>query len=274
MRWRCIYILFTSLSCHAHPYLPTQAPVPGGVAFVDIPGIHQVKPKAYYLRHKTFVTNTEQQDRWLAIVGLPLSAKIGTHKLKVKTTAGYITTTFDVHNHEYPKEHLTIKNKRKVNPLPVDYDRIKKESDEILSAYATWSQKRPSTLQFTQPVKGRQSSQFGLQRILNGQKKNPHSGLDIAAIEGTPIHAPNDGVVLQTGDYFYSGKMVFLDHGQGIITSYAHMSDISVVKGQQLKTGELIGKVGKTGRVTGAHLHWSVSLNGYRVNPKLFMISQ
>jgi murein DD-endopeptidase MepM/ murein hydrolase activator NlpD len=115
------------------------------------------------------------------------------------------------------------------------------------------------------------SSLFGHRRFFNGQPRNPHSGLDIAASTGTPVLAPSSGQVVLVDDLYYNGKTVFLDHGQGLITMYCHLSEHAVAEGSTVEQGQIIGLVGATGRVTGPHLHWSVSLNGYRVDPNTLM---
>ena len=107
--------------------------------------------------------------------------------------------------------------------------------------------------------------------FFNEQPRNPHTGLDIAASTGTPITAASSGIVINTGDYFFNGKTVFIDHGQGLITMYCHLSSIDVLEGQEISQGEMLGKVGMTGRVTGPHLHWSVILNNTMVDPTLFI---
>lgn len=121
---------------------------------------------------------------------------------------------------------------------------------------------------FIEPVKGRISGLFGGQRIMNGVKRNPHGGTDIAAPEGTPVKAAASGIVmLSAPDLFYSGNVVVIDHGHGLQTIYAHLKEYNVKKGDKVKQGDIIGKVGKTGRVTGPHLHWGASLRGTRFNP-------
>jgi len=121
------------------------------------------------------------------------------------------------------------------------------------------------------PVDGIVSSPFGLKRFFNDQPRNPHSGLDIAAPEGTDIVLPSDGDIIDTGNYYFNGNTVFVDHGQGMISMFNHMSKISVKTGDKLKRGDKIGEIGKTGRVTGPHLHWSLNLNQTRVDPMLFL---
>jgi murein DD-endopeptidase MepM/ murein hydrolase activator NlpD len=126
-------------------------------------------------------------------------------------------------------------------------------------------------LQFRLPVHGRISSIFGLRRYFNEQPRLPHSGIDIAAPIGTPVVAPLDGTVMETGDYFFNGKTVFINHGQGLISMLNHLSRITVKRGVYVRQGQKLGEVGMSGRVTGPHLHWTISLNNSRIDPALFV---
>ena len=210
--------------------------------------------------------------RQVAIVGIHLNAEPGTHQIRVAYSDGsHEWRQFTVAGKSYTEQHLTIENPRMVNPLEEDLARIREESARMRAEYQRFSEPADSPLPFIQPVDGPQSSSFGRRRVLNGQPRSPHSGLDIAAPTGTPILNPAPGIVRLTGDFYFNGNTVFVDHGQGLISMMCHLSRIDVEEGQRLERGDLLGEVGATGRVTGPHLHWSVSMNGNRVDPVMVM---
>lgn len=240
-------------------------PVPGGVAVVDL-GNGSIAPQVRYQGKPALVIHEDGQ-RWIAILGVPLTAKPGVQQVEVDGRQ----RSFQVEPREYRAQHITLKNKRQVNPNPDDLKRIERELAEQTEAYRRFSPNQPSNLLFDKPVDGPLSSPFGLRRFFNGEERNPHSGLDFAAKAGTPIKAPAAGQVILTGDYFFNGKTVFVDHGQGLISMFCHLSQIDVKVGDRLGRGEILGKVGATGRATGPHLHWNVSLNDARVDPAIFI---
>ena len=265
-----LLLLATPLALAAEVLFPKANAVPGGVAVVKLTSSLQPAPKVYYGKRRVLIRRNSQN--WEAIVGIPLSAKIGIHQVKVKTVNGKsFYREFSVAAKDYATQHITLKNKRMVNPYAKDLERIRKEKKIIIKALSTWSENPEVQTQFILPVDGQLGSPFGLRRYFNGEPRRPHSGLDIAAPEGTLIRSPADGVVVNTGDYFFNGNSVFVDHGQGLVTMFCHLSDINVQTGTIVKQGDVLGKVGMTGRVTGPHLHWSVSLNNTRVEPKLFL---
>lgn len=249
--------------------LPNANPVPGGIAIIPLEKVeNSTQPDVYFNNSKVMVL--EQDHEWYAVVGIPLEFSPGKHSLEWDKPSGKLTISFTVKTKEYETQHLTIKNKRKVNPNKKDLKRIKKETVKIRAALQHWTNQSTIQTRFILPVEGRLSSPFGLRRFFNGQPRKPHSGLDIAAPRGTPIKSPADGKVIATGNFFFNGNTVFLDHGQGLITMYCHMDHIDVKPGQMVKQGEPIGAIGMTGRVTGPHVHWSVSLNDARIDPSLF----
>jgi murein DD-endopeptidase MepM/ murein hydrolase activator NlpD len=210
--------------------------------------------------------------KWRAIVGLPLQVKPGEHKLDIQGAGQKKTElSFLINNKSYKKQYITLKNKRQVNPYAKDLVRIRSETAEILNAYQHWNNSIPPVTRLAMPVAGEMSSPFGLRRYFNNEPRNPHSGIDIAAPQGTPILAPANGTVLTTGDYFFNGNTVILDHGHGLVTLYCHLQSISVEPGDEVSKGDPIGLLGMTGRVTGPHLHWSVSLNNARIDPALLL---
>jgi len=264
--------LLLSLVFIAHSSLALtldSTPVPGGIAVINLPDDADPATARYRDRR---VLITRNDDNTLAVIGLPLAAEPGRHYLKVKNSQGQTQSIgFQVEEKAYEEQHITITDKRKVNPEKRDMERITRESKQIKAALRHWSAQDDVVVTFRKPVEGPTSSPFGLRRFFNEQARNPHSGLDIAAPEGTPIRAPAPGTVLDTGDFFFNGNTVLLDHGQGLVTMYCHMSKIDVTPGQTLDSGDLLGEVGMTGRVTGPHLHWGVSLNDARIDPLLLL---
>jgi len=271
IRLCCLFLSILLSAFVTNSYaLPQHSAVPGGVAVVPLKVKTTRTPTVHYRQRRVMVI--AEKDQWLAVVGIPLTAKRGQHRLLIKTFDGRnLKQAFNVKPKKYASQRLTIKNKRKVNPYAKDLDRIRSDKKTIVSALSHWSDKKKAPDNFIQPVDGIFSSPFGLRRFFNDQPRKPHSGLDIAASEGTAIVAPADGTIVNTGDYFFNGNTVFIDHGQGLITMYCHMSRIDVKPGDKVKQGKTFGAVGQTGRVTGAHLHWGVSLNNVRVDPTLFL---
>ena len=247
--------------------LPRNENVPGGIAIVSLD--YQERPKVFYNDNPVMVIG--QPENWKAVVGISLDASPGIHRLKVRNHNIESIHNFYIEDKEYQTQHLTIKNERQVNPNASDMKRINMEKELIWMAKTAWSEKETVDLDLSIPVEGAYSSQFGLRRFFNDKPRRPHSGLDIVAPAGTPIRAPANGKIISIGHYFFNGKTVFIEHGQGMITMYCHMDNIAVKEGLQIKRGDLIGTVGQTGRVTGAHLHWSVILNRTMVNPLLFL---
>ncbi len=248
--------------------LPRASNVPGGVAIVELPAAQHQHPRAWYLHNRVMVIR--RGERWFAIVGIPLGTKPGIHTITVKDGTRE-KVSFRVRDKMYREQHLTIGNRRMVTPDAKDLKRIRREKREIMAAFSHWRDNQQIEPVFSLPVEGPLSSRFGLRRFFNGQPRKPHSGLDIAAPKGSPIRAPAAGVVVATGNFFFNGNTVLIDHGQGLITMYCHMDHIDVEKDDVLIKGQIIGRVGMTGRVTGPHLHWSVSLNNTRVDPELFL---
>ncbi|WP_417542617.1 peptidoglycan DD-metalloendopeptidase family protein [Methylophaga thalassica] len=248
--------------------LPEQSAVPGGVMILSVGNSHQTKPDVYFEDKPVMVVKAD--GLWQAVVGIPLSAKAGTLRIVVKRGEEKSTQLFSIKDKRYPTQYITVKDERKVNPNPLDMKRINQESSRIQEALTAWTETNNEPVNFVWPIKGRVSGLFGRRRVFNGEPRNPHSGMDIAAKTGTPIHAPAAGIVRGTGNYFFNGNTVFIDHGQGLITMFCHLSRIDVQDGETVKQGDIIGAVGATGRVTGPHLHLGVSLNNERVEPRLF----
>lgn len=269
--WRRIALLtavLITVSAHA---LPRHAPVPGGVAVIAVAPLDEPAPSVSYQGREIRVERAA--DGWQALVGIDIDARPGPRSIEVLGADhdDVRSIAFEVVGREYPEQRLTIPDQRKVDPLPMDLERIARERRRSRAAYDTFSRPAPGGAAFVWPVTGIVSSAYGLRRVLNGQPRRPHTGLDIAADRGIPIQAPAAGRVVLTGDFFFNGNAVFVDHGQGLISMMCHMSEILVEEGDEVRAGTVVGRVGATGRVTGPHLHWSVILNGNAVDPRLFL---
>lgn len=272
LRTFCLLVAtLLALPVHAEGFISRtlNKPVPGGVAVVQL-GSTGPAPTARYQGKPVLVVKEEGRD-WIAIVGIPLTIKPGQQQIQVEQAGQARALPFAVGSKHYREQRITLKNTRQVNPLPEDLKRINRELEEQTTAYRSFSPGTPSNLVLDKPVNGPLSSPFGLRRFFNGEERNPHAGLDFAVPAGTPIKTPAAGKVILIGDYFFNGNTVFVDHGQGFISMFCHMSKIDVRLGQQLARGAVVGRVGSTGRATGPHMHWNVSLNDTRVDPAIFI---
>ena len=243
-----------------------HAPRPGGIAVIDLGEAGPERPAVYLDKRRVLVF--EDSGHYFAAVGLPLDAD---PDAGVAITVDGEVQNVDVVAHAYREQRLTVKNREHVSPGEEALERIGRERKEIDAALNDWRDIEVGAPSLTAPVDGRQSSSFGLRRFFNDQPRSPHKGMDIAAAEGTPIKAPADGVVVATGNYFFNGNTVIVDHGQGLVTMFCHLSAIDTSEGDKLKRGDVLGKVGATGRVTGPHLHFGTYLAGTAVDPALLL---
>jgi murein DD-endopeptidase MepM/ murein hydrolase activator NlpD len=251
--------------------LPTESRVPGGIAVVDLGAGESAPGRVEFAGRRAPVVRRD--GRWYAVLGLALDVKPGRHAATLQAADGSARTLgFTVTDKRYDEQHLTVENQRHVEPNAADLERIAAERTRIDRALETYSADREPVLRMTAPVPGKRSESYGSRRFFNGQPRNPHSGMDIAAPLGTPIVSPAPGRIVETGDFFFNGKSVFVDHGSGVVSMYCHLSEIDVRVGDVVATGSRIGLVGATGRVTGAHLHWGVAINRALVDPALVLV--
>ncbi|MDY0065198.1 MAG: peptidoglycan DD-metalloendopeptidase family protein [Steroidobacteraceae bacterium] len=275
-------LLWAASAAHAIE-LPQERRVPGGVALLEIPAqafpthdstthdtLNGHAPTATYDGRRTAVV--WDGEKWIAVIGIPLSAPVGPHKVRVEMGDAARELEFNVGEKRYRTQHLTIKNQRQVTPNAEDLERIRGEQARSNAALSRFTAVGAPVFRLAPPVQGLRSDSYGSRRYFNGQPRNPHSGMDIAAAKGTPIRSPARGVVVETGDFFFNGKTVYIDHGHGLVTMYCHLERIDVQPGERLESGQTIGTVGATGRVTGPHLHFGVALNRAMVDPALLLV--
>jgi murein DD-endopeptidase MepM/ murein hydrolase activator NlpD len=248
--------------------LPRTAAVPGGVVVLPIEAPADARPVATLDGARVMVLR--EGERWVAVVGIPLDTGPGRRELVVGHGGATAKLAFEVADKKYDVQKLKVAPSQ-VDLSKKDLARVETEKVKIRKALHGYTDRLPPTLQLVQPVPGERSSSYGLRRFFNDQARNPHTGMDIAAATGTPIQAAADATVADTGDYFFNGNTVILDHGSGLVTMYCHLNRVDVKAGDSVGAGDVIGAVGATGRVTGPHLHFGVTLNGTMVDPALFL---
>lgn len=213
----------------------------------------------------------EEPVGYVGLLGLDLQEKPGIHTLLVDVNSqGHrrgVKVSVHVQNGAFPVQYLTLP-REKVDLDEASLARWKAEQQQIREVLATDSSRRLWENRFMEPVQGIRTGVFGSVRVMNGQPRNPHNGIDIAAPLGAEVRASSEAVVRLTVDHLLSGKAIYLDHGLGLYTMYFHLSEVFVQEGEIVKAGQVIGKVGATGRASGPHLHWGARLNGARVDPE------
>jgi murein DD-endopeptidase MepM/ murein hydrolase activator NlpD len=266
---RCVALLLCASPTLAFSYtLPRESAVPGGVKILKLDIHSNSMPYVEVDGHRALVI--PDGSSWIAIIGIPLSAPLTPQQVIVHSGDARQEVQFTIADKQYATQSLKVAPGQ-VNLSKADLERVNQEKSIIEHAMSRWSDEPPQTLRMPQPIPGVRSSSFGMRRIFNGESRNPHSGMDIAAPVGTPVRAPLAGTVIDTGKYFFNGNTVFVDHGRGMISMYCHLSSIDVKPGQRVAAGTTLGEVGMTGRVTGPHLHWGLSLNRAWVDPELFV---
>jgi murein DD-endopeptidase MepM/ murein hydrolase activator NlpD len=238
---------------------------PGGIAYLDLGAAAGTAPVVRYDDHRVLVMN--DGGRWRAAIGVSLDAPTGRGTVTLPDGA---TRDFEIGTHAYREQRLSVEQKY-VELSAEQLARVTRERDIIDTALTAFRDTPVQSLDVRPPVDGPRSSSFGLRRFFNDEPRSPHKGMDIAADKGTPVHAARAGIVTATGDFYFNGNTVLIDHGQGFVTMYCHLSRIDVTVGDEVSAGQTIGAVGATGRVTGPHLHFGTYLNGTAVDPALLL---
>jgi murein DD-endopeptidase MepM/ murein hydrolase activator NlpD len=263
-----VSLSLASLAIAAPYLLPRESAVPGGVKLIRLKYKGSAMPAVDVDGQRAMVV--QDATGWVAVIGIPLSAPLAARSVVVHDADGRQQVEFSVGEKLYASQSLKVAPGQ-VNLSREDLARVSRDRVIIDAALSHWSEDQPQSLRLPQPVPGTRSSSFGMRRIFNGEARNPHTGMDIAAPTGTAVRAPIEGTVVAAGNFFFNGNTVFVDHGRGLISMYCHLSAIDVQPGQKVAAGDRLGAVGMTGRATGPHLHWGLSLNRAWVDPELFV---
>ena len=252
----------------AQEFTPEIIRVKQGEAFLfsfNLPD-QTTPPKVQFLGKTIPAYPISPDGKYGILAGIDLGQKPSRYDLILKGTSPERKVVVDVIPVEFGVQELTLPED-KVTLDDSTLRRVRKEQKEILGSMGPVTGEKLWEGSFIHPVEGEVSGRFGVKRILNGQPRSPHSGEDFKAPQGTPVQVSNTGRVVMTGDYFFSGRSIIVDHGLGCYSMYFHLHEIMVKPGDRVEKGAIIGLVGATGRATGPHLHWGIRINGARVNP-------
>jgi len=247
---------------------PAGALQPGSVLLLTIDSDDPLPALRARAFGREFVPFSVGPRRAQVLVGIDLDVKPGRHPITVAAAdhaEGTIYTAV-VQPRRFPTRTLRV-DPDLVNPPPQEMDRIAREAERLRALWAAPATNKLWDGAFRAPVPDPPNSSFGTRSVYNGQSRSPHGGTDFLSPSGRPIKAPNAGRVVLAGPLYFTGGTVVIDHGLGVLSLFAHMSTIDVREGDVVKTDDVIGAVGATGRVTGPHLHWAVRLAGARVDP-------
>ena len=246
----------------------------GGVLRLDVVARPEPDTVTGFFLNRTLPFIRKADGGFYTLLGVDMETAPGVYQVVVKLHRSRHETetlrrSIRVQDAGFPVEKLTL-DPAKVFPDSAALARIRRETALRNLKWSRWSSKVFWHGSFIPPVQG-QMRRFGCRRIINGAPRSPHTGVDISAPEGTPVRSPAAGKVLLTGDFFFSGKSVYIDHGLGLVGMFFHLSRIDVAEGEMVEKGQIIGAVGSTGRASGAHLHWGVRWRGVRINPALLL---
>jgi murein DD-endopeptidase MepM/ murein hydrolase activator NlpD len=249
-----------------HVSLKARAQQPGEVVVVSIAGA--AEPVRVHAFHRDVPAYRAGAGEWRAIVGIDLDVKPGTYTIAVDagSPARHVNQELVVATRVFRTRRLTV-DEAFVTPPPAEEERIAADAKLLEQVWNTAAREPLWTAAFVRPVPQPANSAFGTRSVFNGKPRNAHGGADFLSPNGTPVHAPNAGRVAVARNLYFSGNTVVIDHGAGLFSTLAHFSEIDVAEGDRVEPGQVVGRVGATGRVTGPHLHWAVRANGARVDP-------
>ena len=212
-----------------------------------------------------------ESGEWQGLVGVPLGTAPGAYDIVLRAadrtdTTATTTVSLNIQRGKFATRRITV-NERFVEPPASVAARIAREAKTLEDLFAQSREERLWRGPFSMPVAGRSTSSYGRLTVLNGKPGSRHRGADFRAALGTPVRAPNSGMVVLASDLYFAGGTVVLDHGNGLVSLFAHLSQIAVEVGTRVAKGDPLGEAGATGRVTGPHLHWAMRLHGTSVDP-------
>ena len=247
---------------------PINSPYPGGVLSIDIKNTDFDRDKE--INAEGLVSSICKYSLYQSKMFIPIPLDFNSKKIEIKQD-GTVLSSSKIFNKSYRESRITISNNDFVSPGEELQPRIRREYGLSQAAKNTFTPIKLKDWAMIEPAKGLISSEFGVRRFINSQPRSRHSGMDIAAPEGTEVLAPLSGEVIIASNFFYKGNVIYINHGAGLVSSYSHLSKIEVKNGDKVKKGDLIGLIGQTGRVTGPHLHWEIYLMGIAINPEIFL---